>query len=375
VFGYWLYLVWGLLATFGWAINKDHAWFWIYPQITVGVMMLAAVTLIRTEKQIKTYAWVLVAALGYLAYNFNDFYYTYPGYIIRMVELGFGGVDNNGVASIMVAAVPVAMFMAIQAPKWWAKALAFLAMALMIHVVLFSFSRGGQLGLLIVGGATFIYMVFRLPNKGLTLLIGLVAVVITLRLAGPEVREEFLSIFVDPEQRDASASSRFDTWAAGWASILDQPQGWGPRQFNKVSHQYGLPHNKSIHNLFLQTGADYGVPGLIGLSLFYFVTIWRTFRMSVSETARKMKWPALFGAMVCLSLGGFLVCSTFIGMESVEVGYMIGILGLATVAHVRRVAAAQEEVSLESIPELAEVPPPGDPAERDPGPLPVGAAY
>ena len=178
-----------------------------------------------------------------------------------------------------------------------------------------------------------------------------------LRLAGAEVRDRFNSIFNDAADRDTSAASRFTTWSAAWACMKDHPLGVGPRNFNLISDQYGLVRNKSVHSLFLQTGADYGIMGMIGLATFYFATIFKTFKMASSDTARRLVWPRYYGHMVCISLGGFLVCSIFIGMESIESGYIISLLGLCTVMHVDRVAQSKPMGEV-AIPELEQVPVP-----------------
>jgi O-antigen ligase len=258
----------------------------------------------------------------------------------------------------MVMGVPLAFFIAINSKKWWVKLLCLAAVAMQVHVVLFSYSRGGQLGLVLVGMTIFIIAMLKLPRKGVTIGLAVVFLAFGLYFAGNEVRSRFQSIFLDPEQRDESARSRFATRGAAWACMQDHPMGVGPRNFNLLASRYGLPGRKSVHNLFLQTGADYGFIGMFGLALFYFGTMYKAFRMAATKTAKRLIWPRYYGHMVCISLGGFLVCSTFIGMESVESSFIISLLGLCTVAHVDRVA--QEEPAKQSVPELEQVSPPGD---------------
>lgn len=139
--------------------------------------------------------------------------------------------------------------------------------------------------------------------------------------------------------------------------MVDNPLGLGPRNFNRVSHHYGLAWNKSVHNLFLQVGADYGFAGMIGLMTFYFGTAFQCYFMSRSRVARRMKWPVYFGQGVTMSLAGFLVCSTFIGMEAVEIGYIVAMLGLGTVAYVRKVEALEPPPD-SVLPEMEQVPTP-----------------
>lgn len=354
LFGFGLYLTAGLVTWRVTAISPSRAWLFLYPQITIGVMMLVTVSIVRDAKQIKIFAWVLTATLGYLAWAFNS-QYLFDDWN-RVFWNGFGGIDNNGVSMIMVCGVPLAFFMGIYDKRKWVKGLCLLAALLLIHEVLLTFSRGGQLGLCIVGAGIFFVALFHLPKKGMTILMAVVFVFLTLHLAGAQVREEFWSIFVDPEDRDASAASRFDTWGAAWRCMLDHPMGVGARNFNLVSQNYGLAANKSVHNLFLQTGADYGFIGMGGLMLFYLSSLFSTFFMTRTDVAKKLIWPRYIGHMVSVSLGGMLVCSVFIGMESVEVGVLIALLGLCATGHVNRATESPGASASVSVPELEQVP-------------------
>ncbi len=351
--GLGVYLACGAFTTFTQAIDQTRALDFYMPQLKIGLMTLVTITLVRSAEHIKALSWVVCAAIGYLAWVFNSQYY-FDGWN-RIWPAGFGGVDNNGFAMIMVTAVPLSFFIGINAKQLWVKALCLFAVALEVHVILFSFSRGGQLGLCMVGAVLFIVALVRLPNKlvtvGLTLLMGLVA----LKLAGEGVRERFMSIFVDSAELDASAASRFETWRAAWECIKDNPLGVGPRNFNLLAGQYGLSGGKSVHNLFLQTGADYGILGAIGLFTFYIGTAIQTFTLSRRRAAWRQGWPVYIGNMVTVSMSGFLVCSTFIGMESVEIGFIICQLGLCTCLYVAE--AGESIVDAETIlPELADVP-------------------
>jgi hypothetical protein len=351
--GLLVYLLAGAVGTFFIAENRDVAWKFYEPQIKSGFIVLLALTLFTTARTIQIFAWVITLSFGYLAYSLNERYLEYPPFLLFM---GWGGIDNNGAGMIMVMGVPLTLFMGLHARNWLVRGLCFFFTLCLIHVVLFSFSRGAQLGLIIVGLMTFVAIFIALPNKGLTLLLSVLAVVITLALAGAEVREEFWTIFASPEERDESAASRYVTWAAGWRCMLDNPMGVGPRNFNLIANQYGLARGKSIHNLYLQTGADYGFAGMFGLMLFYFGAAWQAFLLSISAAAKQLGWPRHFGQMVCISIAGFAICSMFIGMETVEHGFVIGAVGLCTVAYVRDLALREAAFRQMPVPELQQVP-------------------
>jgi len=357
VAGMLIYLFSGLFTWQVTAIYPPRAWQYLYPQITIGVMMLVTVSTVRSEKQIQIFASVILATLGYLAWAFNSQYF-FDGWN-RVYWNGFGGIDNNGVGMIMVVGIAPAFFIAVLHKRIWVKGLCFAAAFLQMHVIMFSFSRGAQLGLGLVFFGIVVVSLVHLPRKGMTLLLAIVFAILSLQVAGEGVREEFWSIFADAEDRDASAESRFQTWGAAWRCMLDHPLGVGPRNFNLISQNYGLARNKSVHNLFLQTGADYGFLGMFGLTLFYVSSMFNAYFMSRTEIAKKLVWPRYYGYMVSISLSGFLVCSTFIGMETVEVGFLIALLGMCTVAHVNRVAASGPTGHMEAVPELEQVPLPG----------------
>lgn len=338
--GLGLYLFSGTLAAAFSERPTDQMWDALINQYKIGLMAVVTLTLVREPRQIKIMAWCVMASFAYLAYVFNSYFVISHWNFIWI--RGFGGIDNNGTAMLMVATVPLAFFLGLNSRTLWAKGFCFLSVILMVHVILFSFSRGGQLGLCIVGAMIFFVALINLPNKALTVLIALLFVVVAIRLAGPEVRERFFTIFANAQERDVSAASRFDTWSGALRCMRDHPLGVGPRTFGKYATQYGLGENKSVHNLFFQTGADYGILGMVGLAIFYFSSALQTFRMAFRQSSQRLGWPRYFGHMVCISLTGFLVCSQFIGMESVEVAFMVSLLGLCTVIYVHRIETEKD---------------------------------
>ena len=368
-----LYLAGGLYATcFGapaqGQFGVDRAWEMLTLQAKIGLMALITITLVTDPGMVKAFGWVVVLSLGYLGETFNEWYLQSNGYLHNN---GWGGIDNNGVAMVMVMGVPLAFFFIIHEKRWWLKAVLFIATAAMVHTVLFSFSRSGQIGLIMVAVVLFIVALVALPRKGLTIALAVVFIAITLQLAGKEVRQRFATIWVDQSERDESARSRFDTWNAAWLCVQAHPMGVGPRNFNLVSDQYGLAPDKSVHNLFLQTAADYGFLGMIGLGVFYVGVCVQAFTASLTSTARRMVWPRYYCHMVTVSIAGLLACSQFIGMEAVEAGYIIAVLGLCTVAMIRHLAVTEPRTASGKLPELEEMVEHAPDDAGDPEVLPV----
>src|SRR5262249_55206075 len=151
----------------------------------------------------------------------------------------------------------------------------------------FSNSRGGMLSLTITGILAFLLI----PKRPRDYLLFALVVALSLRLAGPEVRERFGMTFASKDDRDASAQSRLDYWAACWDSIQKRPLlGVGPHHWPLVIGEYGLPSGKEAHTLWLQIGAELGLPGVLCLLSFYGLCIARLWPLAREQIAATDPW-------------------------------------------------------------------------------------
>jgi len=165
-----------------------------------------------------------------------------------------------------------------------------------------------------------------------------------LRLAGPEVRDRFSTIFVEPEDRDVSAQSRLDLSLTCLEMMQDYPFfGVGPGHFMLVSHQYGWPQGKDGHTTWLQFGAETGIPGGVLLLAFYLLTL----RHGWSLVRSKAPGDAPLGDFarpVIASLVGYMVAAQFVTTYGVEVPYYVALLGAGAV----KLATANSPVPAET---------------------------
>lgn len=353
---YGVYIFVGLLSIKLWALDAEIAATHVTLQAKVWLMGLVTVTTVRTEQQIRIFAWVITACLGYLAFHFNSVYFLDGINLFR--EGGLMATmqgDNNTTALTLVVAAPLAYFIGMQEKSPLLKLIAFGMLGLLLHAVLLSNSRGGMLGMLAVGFLIFVLSLIKLPNKALTLAAAVLAVALVAAASGPEIRARFSSTFASEEDRDDSAQSRLDLWAAAWDTMKSNPMGVGPECFPLLMENYGFPKGKYVHSVYFQTGADYGFIGLFGFVGYYVGTLWLTLRLINDKVARRLRWPMYYGIMVSIGMTGYLVSATFLSIERVEVGFIAGLVGVCTLAYVeerRKIVAA---VRPEMIPELAQV--------------------
>jgi O-antigen ligase len=233
-------------------------------------------------------------------------------------------MDNNCVAIAMVAGVGLAFFLGINAPNWWQKGLGLGAALLMGHAVLFSFSRGGMLALIITGVIGFVL----LPKQPKHYLIFALAVAIGFRLAGDEVSQRFSTSFATEAERDSSAQSRLDMWRDCCDVMLKNPLfGVGPRHWPLIAHLYGWSVGKEAHSLWLQVGAEVGFVGLGLLLLFYGLTIVRLWPLMRTSSLVPDPWIRDVARMVIASGIGFMIASQFVSLVGLELPYYVVLLG------------------------------------------------
>ncbi len=321
-----------LLAFYGWAMlsglaspDTVSALSFVEEKGKVVLPCLVAMTICSSFTQLKALAWTIVGSHGFMAYEFNLSYFQ--GFNrLEVVGLG-GGLDNNCTAIGLVTVVGVSFFLGLSEQKWWRKLLAWLISALISHAIFFSMSRGAMVGLCIVGASCFLLM----PKQPKHYLLLLVAVAIALRMAGPSVRAEFFSSFEAKEEKGGAPDSRVYLWAACIDLMKKEPiLGVGAGQFRNRAPEYGLP-DMMAHSLWLQLGAEIGVPGLVFLFLFYLLAMWRLWRAkpSFAAMANGDSFVQFLPSMVISGLIGFVISAQFVSLDGLEVPYYLAILGAA----------------------------------------------
>lgn len=333
------FMAWSLVSA-ACAPDQERAWFFVDAIVKIFLPFVVGITLIDSVSKLKQLAWVIVLSQGFLAYEANLSYLS--GYnIIRIAGLA-GQPDNNGVALTMHTCSIIAFFLGLQSQGWWRKGLAFGAAALMVHAVLLSDSREGMLGLLVTAAVAF----WLLPKRASHILVFSLAIVVALRLAGPEVRDRFASILADEAQRDPSAQSRFVLWHNCYDAMMQKPiVGQGPEHFALISYKYGWPEGKEAHNLWLKMGAELGVPGLFFLLTFYGLCVWRLWPIARSRNAAANPWLLDGARMVVASLSGYFVCTQFNNLYGMEAPYYVALLGAGVLKLYHKPVAELSETS------------------------------
>ncbi len=320
--GFW---AWAALSTVFAALFLQIGTKYLEEMAKILLPFMVGLSVINSIDQVKQLAWTICLSVSYVAYEMNLAYYDGFNFLH---EYGFGGMDNNCHAIQLVSAVGLMFFLGFTAKNWWQRLIAAGGILVMINAVMFSFSRGGLLALIVTGGVAFLLI----PRRPVHYLALAGAVLVGIRLAGKEVTDRFMTSFVDKEVRDTSAESRLELWADCWQLMQQHPIfGVGPNHFPHYAQYYlGWGTPKEAHSLWFQTGAELGFTGVGLLIGFYLLCIWRLWpltRESYPTTEPRIRDLA---RMVIASLAGFLVASQFVSLEGLELPYYVVLIGACT---------------------------------------------
>ncbi len=325
----------------------EVAWGFVAALTKVVLPVLVGITVIDTVGKARLLAWVIVLSEGYLAFELNLSYLQGHN---RVYEDGFAGSDNNVVAISMVTCMGLAFFLGLGAGvRWWRRLVAFGSAALMAHVVMIAQSRGGMLAMGVTGAMAF----YLIPKTAASLVAFAAAAVLAVRLAGPRVRDRFLTIFSDKATRDASAQSRLYLWRDALDAAGKHPVfGIGPDHWPLVAQQnYGwVGAVNEAHSLWVQIAAELGFPGLILLVAFYGTCAARLWKLARGKVATSDPWLSDAARMVIASLTGFAVSAQFVSVKGLETPFYIALLGacvlkLSSLPAPAPAAAAEDEAA------------------------------
>jgi probable O-glycosylation ligase (exosortase A-associated) len=320
-------IVLALLAFFAWsalsavqATNTFLAYDSLMTMAKFVMPFFIGVTILDSEQRSKAMLWIIVLAQGYQAFELNLAYVR--GY--NLAGDGFGGMDNNCLGVALVSTIGPAIALGIGANKWYHRAVAGVCAALILHATLLTFSRGAMVGLLAVGLSAFIIM----PKRPKYLAVLTLAVLVAIRLTGPQLMERYASSFSDESERDASAESRLDLWADCLKIANDRPLfGVGPANFQVVSADLGWAEGKQAHSVWMQTAAEVGYPGVLLLFSFFAITVVKLWPLARARQTPENRYQVAVASGIIMSIAGFAIGGQFVSLGGLEIPYYTAMIG------------------------------------------------
>jgi probable O-glycosylation ligase (exosortase A-associated) len=274
--------------------------------------------------------------------------------------------DNNTLGLALCMILPMLVYLSREEPRPWLKKTLRIMFFFTIIAILFTYSRGAFLGLLIILAA----LIWRSPWRlrfAMALLIG--ALVATPFLPD-RLWERIQSIGQQDsaETRDTSVQGRFEAWRTAWNIAVDHPfvgagfrALWNEDIWNTYSGATSYLAVRDAHSLYFEVLEEHG---FLGFALYLFVLA------STLVTLRQIRkrwrghteygYLANYADMTRLCLYPFLVAGAFIGVAYFDLYFYF----IATSVMLRSLSSQAEKA-------LAPEPVPVQRARRAKSSLPI----
>lgn len=331
-----LLLVFVIAATLSWltAIVPGSDTDSLYEKLLKEVVLFFAITSVMlTRHRIHLALIVIVLSIGFFSVKEGlIFALTAGGHKV----LGSGAIgDNNALATAMLMIVPILYYL-YRYSQLRAVQLCFLvALILSVIATIGTYSRGGSVGMLVVG----LFMVKNSRHKLGAVLLLILATALVYVLA-PDAWFERLNT-INSASDDGSFMGRVVAWKMSVLVALDHPlTGGGPHSIHRllVWETYRpmlprldfittppadtLPH--AAHSIWFEILGDLGFFGLISFVAMLAVAFWKC--RSIARMTRdqpSLAWAADLARMLQISLAVYVVTGSALSLGYFEMYYII----------------------------------------------------
>lgn len=264
----WLMLLLAIVfITYFWAVSPDKHLDYINRLLKIILFALLAYKIVDTPRKMDELLLIYICGIFYFSWNARNMGRTGEG---RLEGSGFADyTDSNGVAAVVVTAIPFLLFYLLYGSTRWIKGLSFVALAFTLNSLVLLNSRGAFIAL-IVGVAYFCWFVLREKvEKGVRskLIYGLLVGFCLFFYMTDDVFWSRMST-IQEVNTESGGGQRTQYWLKTFDMLKDYPLGAGAAGYQLLSPQY-LPKEwlsggeRAVHSTWFEALSEYGFQGLI----------------------------------------------------------------------------------------------------------------
>ncbi|MDX6750047.1 putative O-glycosylation ligase, exosortase A system-associated [Geminicoccaceae bacterium 1502E] len=321
-------LAWLLLAfTLWFSLTTSRAW---APEpaldkfsdaIKVMAAFFLTITLVDRRERLMALVWVMTFSLGFYGVKGGLFTLLSGGATLVWGPPDTFITDNNSLALALVMVAPLLLYAAECAEgRGWLRLALLAALGLTLVAVVGTWSRGGLVALLAMGGVLWL----RSRSKLLTGALALAVLLVALAAMPPEWFERMGTI--ETYEEDASANLRFFAWSWATDVALQSPLlggGFSVFVLNGIQHGSGSSY-LNAHSIYFEVLGEHG---FVGLGLFLAIgagALLATLRLMRATRARPdLLWAHRLAAAIQVSLVGYAVGGAFLNMAFYDFYYYL----------------------------------------------------
>ncbi|MBF0142810.1 MAG: putative O-glycosylation ligase, exosortase A system-associated [Magnetococcales bacterium] len=319
---WFLFVVWVTITTWT-SLNPTYAWQSWERFIKIQLMVVSTFILMTEKEWLNRLAWVIVVSVGFWGMKGGIFTITTGGAYRVFGPPSSFIADNNDLALALIMTIPLMGYLYQCHANRWIRMMILSMMLTSIVSVAGSYSRGGFLGLGVLGSF------YWLRNRGKILrgTLFLAAAFIMWGIMPDKWHHRMEGMFDENATilEDKSVTGRLAAWDLAMAVAKDRVVGGGFRTFSKPVYMHYTPkaqHFQDSHSIYFEI---IGEQGYIGIVLFALLFL-NSFRLGM-KTIRMvrgrpdLKWADSLSAYLQLSLVGYGTSGAFLGLAYFDLPY------------------------------------------------------
>jgi probable O-glycosylation ligase (exosortase A-associated) len=333
-------MVWMAITTAA-ALNSTVALREWEKVFTIQVFILVTIMVMQTRERIQSLVWVVTLSLAFFGVKGGAYMLTGGGGMVLGPPGGFTQ-GNTEISLALTMIVPLLWYLTLQSTHPWVRLGLKLSIMLCAVAVLGSYSRGGLVAIL--GMTLFLWLKSRKKVAITLIVIMMVPAVLTMM---PDTWFRKMAT-IETYQQDTSAMGRINAWGFATNLAQDRPlTGGGFGAFTKENFLKYAPEPTDFHDAHSIWFEMLGEQGFIGLALFGLIWLlsWRTGSriIRLAREREDLRWARDLAAMIQVSLVGYFVGGSFLGLAYWDFPYVLMALLVVTLAVVQRELAVQPE--------------------------------
>jgi probable O-glycosylation ligase (exosortase A-associated) len=329
-----VFVLWMTITTVLFALYPELAWEKWDKVVKIHFFIILTMMMMQTEQRIRLL--VLVATVSIAFFGIKGGIYTIAkggGGMVLGPDGGFIS-GNTEIALALTVTLPLMYWLRVQTSNKWLRRAAGVSMFLIAVSILGSYSRGGLLAL----AAMSVFLILKGRRKLLLAIAATVFFTSIFAFMRAEWHEKMQTI--ESYQEDTSAMGRLGAWKFAWNFTQAHPIGGGGFDtFQKEQYDRFAPEERAYdpHSIWFQVMAEQGFVGL-ALFMLYWVAAWRCASSVIRLCRRRpdLGWARDLAAMIQVSLVGFWVGGSFLGLAYWDYPYLLVAIVVITYVVVQR---------------------------------------
>jgi len=357
-----LLLLWILfVVTTSFALFPAAAWARFDQTSKILLMTIVTMMLVNSRQRLRTFLLVIALSVGFFGVKGGLFSLRSGGVDRIYGPPGSFLEDNNDLALATVMVLPLLFYLARDEAKAWARHALRATGLLSIVSVIFTYSRGGFVGLAAVTAAALV----KSRKKFLAAILVVLVVVVGFVLVPEQWVERMQTI---GDTADESALGRINAWYFAYNLASSRFLGGGFETFTPDLFLRYAPDPTDFHAAHSIYFEMLGEQGFLGLALFLSILV-STIVSLQALRSRYARWPAMrwvadYADMIQIGLIGYVTSGAFLGRANFDLYYH-----LIAAAIILKSIARQEAWRLTAPVVEAEPMPTAPPGMADPAPV------